>query len=182
MAQGRLRAGARSRSGISSRHQERSQDHGSSDYGDPPRRVGHFGIERHQEGLGPDARRGELPVMCFGLRTYQFRSERSALLRRVCGSVRAPGSPPLGGLPALHDVDPLARHLGVSELEQLDPVLPRTALVADRELDDDQVLTCRGPSTRYRTAAGYWRRHSVKLITPSNRSPDCGNSSTASSW
>ena len=32
------------------------------------------------------------------------------------------------------------------------------------------------------TAAGYWRRHSLKLATPSNRSPDCGNSRMASSW
>jgi len=34
----------------------------------------------------------------------------------------------------------------VAELQQLHPVLRGTAVVADRELDDDQVLTCRDPS------------------------------------
>src|SRR5829696_378103 len=110
----------------------------------------------HGGGLRDHPPRGDSPETAKQLpgRTAQrahppapdLRRMVSASLWRVRGRARAPTGPPLGGLPALGDVDPLARHLAVAELEQLHPVLPGTAVVAGRDLDDGQVLTCRDPS------------------------------------
>jgi hypothetical protein len=60
--------------------------------------------------------------------------------------VSARHGPATRGPPAVHDVDPLVRHRVVSELEHLDPVLPGTAGVADRALDQGKVVACGDPS------------------------------------
>jgi hypothetical protein len=74
------------------------------------------------------------------------RLERADLLGRVGWSFRAPTCPPLGGLPGVHHIDSLARHLVPAELQQLNTLQPRTAVVGDRQLDDSQVDTGRDPS------------------------------------
>lgn len=96
--------------------------------------------------------------------------------------VSARQGPSTRGLPGFPAVDPLARHLVASELEQLNPVPPRTAVVVGRDLDDDQVLTCRYPPDPE-------AHHGRILAAPL---PEVGyafesltrlrNSSTASSW
>src|SRR5215207_6325562 len=97
-------------------------------------------------GCRGERRRGGVSAAGTRANTCQEHLQQDASVRRVCGRVGTPRGPPLQGLPALHDVDPLARHLVASELEQLNPVLPGTAVVADRAFDDDHVVACGDPS------------------------------------
>ena len=57
-----------------------------------------------------------------GLLPPESRSRQRFTPAGLQGRVRAPGRSPLGGLPALHDVDPFMGHLVVTELQQLHPV------------------------------------------------------------
>jgi hypothetical protein len=50
-------------------------------------------------------------------------------------------SPPLWWLPALRDVDRLARDLVPSKLVDADPEVPRTLVVSDRDLRDPEIIT-----------------------------------------
>ena len=111
-------------------------------------------------------------------RTPRATEERSS--DRVRGA--APGRSPFGCRPWLGDVDALESDAVAAELEHRDPQHPRAAVVADRELTDPDVPDPLMRRIWKSTAPGYWERHSRKLATPSKRSPDCGNSRTASSW